>query len=81
MLIDPDLVVPDKQKSLIYGCIEATRYCDTLNLRALASRWLRDGAAGIYLYNFFTMGQLLSMPMIIGGIIIYFIRKKQYEQS
>ena len=40
---------------LIYGCIEATRYCDTLNLRALASRWLRDGAAGIYLYNFFTM--------------------------
>ena len=22
MLIDPDLVVPDKQKSLIYGCIE-----------------------------------------------------------
>lgn len=40
---------------LVYGCIEATRYCDALNMRALASRWLRDGAAGIYLYNFFTM--------------------------
>ena len=40
---------------LVYGCIEATRYCDELNMRALASRWLRDGAAGIYLYNFYTM--------------------------
>jgi hypothetical protein len=40
---------------LVYGCIEATRYCDALNMRALASRWLRDGAAGIYLYNFYTM--------------------------
>ncbi len=42
---------------LVYGCIEATRYCDALNMRALASRWLRDGAAGIYLYNFFTMSK------------------------
>ena len=40
---------------LVYGCIEATRYTDERNLRALAARWWRDGADGIYLYNFYTM--------------------------
>ncbi len=39
----------------IYGCIEATRTMDQRDLRALASRWWRDGADGIYLYNFYTM--------------------------
>ena len=39
----------------IYGCIEATRYIDERHLRGLASRWYEDGAAGIYLYNFYTM--------------------------
>ena len=39
----------------VYGCIEATRYVDERNLRALASRWWEDGASGIYLYNFYTM--------------------------
>ncbi len=39
----------------VYGCIEATRYIDEKNLRALASRWWEDGASGIYLYNFYTM--------------------------
>ncbi len=40
---------------LVYGCIEATRHIDRHFLRALALRWLSDGADGIYLYNFFTM--------------------------
>jgi len=40
---------------LIYGCIEATRHMDRHFLRALALRWLTDGADGIYLYNFFSM--------------------------
>ena len=39
----------------IYGCIEATRTMDPKDMRALASRWWRDGADGIYLYNFYTM--------------------------
>ena len=39
----------------IYGCIEAARYVDPLNMRALAARWWAQGADGIYLYNFFTM--------------------------
>ena len=29
------------------------------------------------LFNYFTVGQLLSIPMIIGGFGIYFIRNKQ----
>ena len=40
---------------LVYGCIEATRHSDRRFLRALALRWLTDGADGIYLYNFYTM--------------------------
>ena len=40
---------------LVYGCIEATRHSDRHFLRALALRWLTDGADGIYLYNFYTM--------------------------
>ena len=40
---------------LIYGCIEMTRQADPLTLRALAYRWLNAGAAGVYLYNFYTM--------------------------
>ena len=40
----------------IYGCIEATRHADEKNLRAIASRFWAAGAAGIYLYNFFTAG-------------------------
>ena len=40
---------------LIYGCIEATRHIDRHFLRALALRWLTDGADGIYLYNFYSM--------------------------
>ena len=40
---------------LVYGCIEATRHIDRHFLRALALRWLSDGADGIYLYNFYTM--------------------------
>ncbi len=38
----------------VYGCIEATRHADEKNLRALASRFWAGGAAGIYLYNFYT---------------------------
>lgn len=40
---------------LVYGCIEATRQIDDRTLTALAYRWLKDGADGVYLYNFFTM--------------------------
>ena len=40
--------------ALVYGCIEATRDSDDRKLRALAFRWLEDGAHGVYLYNFFT---------------------------
>ncbi len=40
--------------ALVYGCIEATRDSDDRKLRALASRWLNDGADGVYLYNFYT---------------------------
>ena len=40
---------------LVYGCIEATRHIDRHFLRALALRWLSDGADGIYLYNFYSM--------------------------
>ena len=40
---------------LIYGCIEATRHIDDAAVRALAARWISHGAAGIYLYNFYTM--------------------------
>ena len=40
--------------ALVYGCIEATRDSDDRKLRALALRWLEDGAHGVYLYNFFT---------------------------
>ena len=32
-----------------------TRQADPLTLRALAYRWLNAGAAGVYLYNFYTM--------------------------
>ena len=39
----------------VYGCIEATRHADEVNLRALASRFWEAGAAGVYLYNFYTM--------------------------
>lgn len=39
----------------VYGCIEATRHADEMNLRAIASRFWRAGATGIYLYNFYTM--------------------------
>ena len=40
---------------LIYGCIEATRHMDDDAVRALAARWLNQGATGIYLYNFYTI--------------------------
>ena len=40
---------------LIYGCIEATRHMDDDAVRALAARWLSHGAAGVYLYNFYTI--------------------------
>ena len=40
---------------LIYGCIEATRHIDDAAIRALAARWISHGAAGVYLYNFYTM--------------------------
>ena len=40
---------------LVYGCIEATRNMDEETIRALAARWWSHGAAGIYLYNFYTM--------------------------
>ena len=39
----------------VYGCIEATRYADEFNLRALAHRFWAAGASGVYLYNFYTM--------------------------
>ena len=39
---------------LVYGCIEATRQIDDRTLRALAYRWLKCGADGVYLYNFYT---------------------------
>ena len=40
---------------LVYGCIEATRHIDDAAIRALAARWISHGAAGVYLYNFYTM--------------------------
>ena len=40
---------------LIYGCIEATRHIDDDAIRALAAKWLSHGAAGVYLYNFYTI--------------------------
>ena len=39
----------------VYGCIEATVMADQRNLRAAASLWRNAGAAGVYLYNFYTM--------------------------
>ncbi len=42
---------------LVYGCITASRYLDPRNIRALASRFLSHGAAGTYLYNFYTMSR------------------------
>lgn len=41
----------------IYGCITASRYLDTMNIRALAQRFWSHGASGIYLYNFFTISR------------------------
>lgn len=60
----------------IYGCIEATRTIDPKDMRALASRWWRDGADGIYLYNFYTMAPdwnertfaELSSPATLAGL-------------
>ena len=40
---------------LVYGCIEGTVTADERSMRALAALWREDGAAGVYLYNFFTM--------------------------
>lgn len=40
---------------LVYGCIEGTVTADERSMRALAALWGEDGAAGVYLYNFFTM--------------------------
>ncbi len=40
---------------LVYGCIEATRHMDDDAVRALAARWLGQGATGVYLYNFYTI--------------------------
>ena len=40
--------------ALVYGCIEATRQMDDRTLRALCYRWLKEGADGVYLYNFYT---------------------------
>ena len=40
---------------LVYGCIEGTVTADERIIRALASLWRDAGAAGVYLYNFYTM--------------------------
>lgn len=40
---------------LVYGCIEGTVTADERSMRALAALWREDGAAGVYLYNFYTM--------------------------
>ena len=40
---------------LVYGCIEGTVTADERSMRSLAALWSEDGAAGVYLYNFFTM--------------------------
>ncbi len=40
---------------LVYGCIEGTVTADERSMRALATLWREDGAAGVYLYNFYTM--------------------------
>lgn len=52
--VDEFVRAADGSETLVYGCIEATRDTDDRKLRALAYRWLSDGADGIYLYNFFT---------------------------
>ena len=39
----------------VYGAIEALRHMDEEYLRALASLFWKDGADGVYLYNYFTM--------------------------
>ena len=40
---------------LVYGCIEGTVTADERSMRALATLWREAGAAGVYLYNFYTM--------------------------
>ncbi len=40
---------------LVYGCVEGTVTADERGVRALASLWKDAGAAGVYLYNFYTM--------------------------
>ena len=40
---------------LVYGCIEGTVTADERSMRALAALWREAGAAGVYLYNFYTM--------------------------
>ena len=40
---------------LVYGCIEGTVTADERSMRALAALWREEGAAGVYLYNFYTM--------------------------
>lgn len=42
----------------IYGCLEALRpTLDELTMRAIAARYLQQGAVGLYLFNFFKMSQ------------------------
>ena len=61
---------------LVYGCIEGTVTADERSMRALAALWREDGAAGVYLYNFYTMSpawnrrtaQELTAPAALAGL-------------
>ena len=61
---------------LVYGCIEGTVTADERSMRALAALWSEDGAAGVYLYNFYTMSpewnritsQELTDPAALAGL-------------
>ncbi len=61
---------------LVYGCIEGTVTADERSMRALAALWREAGAAGVYLYNFYTMSpawnrrtaQQLSDPPSLAGL-------------
>ena len=68
---------------LVYGCIEATRHSDDRHLRALAYRWLNDGADGIYFYNFYTRAPEWNRRIAAELTDIERLRRldKQYELS
>ncbi len=74
---------------LVYGCIEGTVTADERSMRALATLWREAGAAGVYLYNFYTMSpawnrrtaQELADPAALAGLDRRYelIRPRSYE--